>query len=86
VHLWSAIAEVHGVRIQQNRDLKCSSRAAMCKGGSAERLPVRVKLNSVAFVRERTMPTERPPIIGEIVPTFADKGCRVVSATESYGR
>jgi hypothetical protein len=32
------------------------------------------KLNSVALVRERTIPTERPPLVGEIVPTFADRG------------
>jgi hypothetical protein len=33
-----------------------------------------IKLNSVALVRERTMPTERPPLVGEVVPTFADRG------------
>jgi hypothetical protein len=36
-----------------------------------------------ALVRERTIPTERPPLVGEVVPTFADIGCRVVSATDS---
>jgi hypothetical protein len=41
------------------------------------------KLNSVALVRERTMPTERPPLVGEVVPTFADRECCVVSATDS---
>jgi hypothetical protein len=45
-----------------------------------------IKLNSVALVRERTMPTEHPPLVGEVVPTFADRGCRVVSATDSHGR
>jgi hypothetical protein len=34
----------------------------------------------VASVRERTIPTER------LVPTFADRGCQVVSLTDSYGR
>jgi hypothetical protein len=28
------------------------------------------------------MPTERPPLLGEVVPTFADRGCCVVSATD----
>jgi hypothetical protein len=28
------------------------------------------------------MPTERPPIVGEVVPTFADRGCCAVSATD----
>jgi hypothetical protein len=40
------------------------------------------KLNSVALVRERTIPTERHPLVGEVVPTFADRMCRVVSATD----
>jgi hypothetical protein len=31
--------------------------------------------NSVALIRERTMPTERPPLVGEVVPTFADRVC-----------
>jgi hypothetical protein len=45
-------------------------------------LPI-LKLNSVALVRERTIPTERPPHVGEVVPTFEDRGCHVVSATIS---
>jgi hypothetical protein len=49
-------------------------------------LPETKKLNSVALVRERTMPTERPPPVGEVVPTSADRGCCVVSATDSHGR
>jgi hypothetical protein len=28
------------------------------------------------------MPTERPPLVGEVVPIFADTGCFVVSATD----
>jgi hypothetical protein len=44
------------------------------------------KLNSVALVRERTIPTERPPLVGKVVPTFADRGCCVVSETDSHGR
>jgi hypothetical protein len=46
----------------------------------------KTKLNSVALVRERTIPTGRPPLFGEVVPTFADRGCRVVRATDSHGR
>jgi hypothetical protein len=44
------------------------------------------KLNSVALARERTVPTERPPLVGEVVPTFADRRCCVVSAADSHGR
>jgi hypothetical protein len=32
------------------------------------------------------MPIERPPLLGEVVPTFADRGCCVVSATDPSGR
>jgi hypothetical protein len=43
-------------------------------------MKLKLKLNSVALVREW------PPQVGEIVPTFADGGCCVVSATDSHGR
>jgi hypothetical protein len=49
-------------------------------------LLVQLKLNSVALVRERTIPTELPPFVGEVVPTFADIGCCEVSATDPHGR
>jgi hypothetical protein len=42
--------------------------------------------NSEAWVRERTIPTERPPLVGKLVPTFADRGCHVVSVPDSYCR
>jgi hypothetical protein len=44
------------------------------------------KLNSEALAYERSMLTERLPLVGEVVPTFADRRCRVVSATDSHGR
>jgi hypothetical protein len=47
---------------------------------------LKLKLNSVALVRERNVPTERPPLLGEVSVKFADKGCRVVIATDSHGR
>jgi hypothetical protein len=43
----------------------------------------KTKLISVVLVCERTMPTEQQPLVGEVVPTFAD--C-VVSATDSHSR
>jgi hypothetical protein len=46
----------------------------------------KLKLNSVALDRERTIPTKRPPRVGEVMPTFAERGCRVVSAVDSHGR
>ena len=39
-----------------------------------EQVTEQIKLNSVALVRERTIPTERPPPVGEVVPTFAGRG------------
>jgi hypothetical protein len=43
------------------------------------------KLNSVALVREQTIKTEQPLLVGEVVPTFADRGCHVVRAMDSHG-
>jgi hypothetical protein len=45
-----------------------------------------LKLTAVALIRERTIPTERPPLVGEVVPTSADRGCCMFSATDSHGR
>jgi hypothetical protein len=44
------------------------------------------KANSVVLVRQRTIPTERPPFVGEISANLADRGCRVVSSADPYGR
>ena len=32
--------------------------------------PLKTKLNSVALVRERTIPTKRPPLVGEVSANF----------------
>jgi hypothetical protein len=41
----------------------------------------------MVWVRERTIPTERPPLVGEVIANFfADRGCHVVSVTDPYGR
>jgi hypothetical protein len=38
-------------------------------------------------VRERTIPTERPPLVGEVIANFfADGGYHVVSVTYPYSR
>jgi hypothetical protein len=38
-------------------------------------------------VRERTLPTERPPLVGEVIVNFfADRERHVVSVTDPYGR
>jgi hypothetical protein len=40
----------------------------------------------MAYVRERTILTELPPLIGEVSVNFADRGSHVVSVTVPYGR
>jgi hypothetical protein len=40
------------------------------------------QINSVVLARKRTIPTERPSLVGEVSANFADRGCRVVSATD----
>ena len=42
--------------------------------------------SSVALVRERTIPTERPPPVGEVSSNFCGEGCHVVSTTDPHGR
>jgi hypothetical protein len=44
------------------------------------------KLNSMVWVRKRTIPTERPPLVGEVIANFADRGCHMVSMTDPYSR
>jgi hypothetical protein len=41
---------------------------------------------SGALVGQRTIPTERPPLVGEVSANLADRGCRVVRATNPHGR
>jgi hypothetical protein len=45
----------------------------------------KLKKNSVALVRKRTKPSDRR-LSAKLVPTFAFKLCRVVSATDPHGR
>jgi hypothetical protein len=40
----------------------------------------------MALVHKQTMPTERPPLVGEVSANFADRVCRVVSTTDPHGR
>jgi hypothetical protein len=49
-------------------------------------LPKQKKKTPWPLVRKRTIPTEQPPLVGEVSAKFADRGCRVVSATDPHGR
>jgi hypothetical protein len=42
--------------------------------------------HSVALVRKQIIPTERPPLVGEVGAKFADRECCVVRATDPHGR
>jgi hypothetical protein len=44
------------------------------------------KLNSLAWVLEGTIPTERLPLVGKVSAPFADTECHVVSVTDPYNR
>jgi hypothetical protein len=44
------------------------------------------KTNSVVLVCKRTIPNERAPLVGKLVPPLADRGSRMVSATNPRGR
>jgi hypothetical protein len=48
--------------------------------------PVPIRKNSVAWVRERNIPIERPPLFREVSANFLNRGCHVVSVTDPYGR
>jgi hypothetical protein len=52
----------------------------------AYRRSKRVQKKTVVLVRKRTIPTERPQPVGEVSTYLADRGCRVVSATDPHGR
>jgi hypothetical protein len=41
----------------------------------------------MVWVRERTVPTERLPLVGEVIANFLRiRGCHVVSVTDPYSR
>jgi hypothetical protein len=42
--------------------------------------------NSEVWVRERTIPTKRPPLVGEVSANFCGRGWHVVRVTDPYGR
>jgi hypothetical protein len=44
----------------------------------------KLRLNSVAWVRERTIPTERPPLASKVSANFCS--CNVVRVTDPYCR
>jgi hypothetical protein len=41
---------------------------------------------SVPIVRKRTIPTEQPPLVGEVIANFSGYRYRVLSATDPHGR
>jgi hypothetical protein len=41
--------------------------------------------NSVAWVREQTIPTERPLLVSDVSANFSDSGCHVISMMDPCG-
>jgi hypothetical protein len=85
----SSVEAVDHVRQASVRSLKWISRASAeltCVKGFSQNSagePTSETTNSVALVRERTIPTERPPLVGEISANFwRIEGCRMVSAAD----
>jgi len=83
VHLERNDAEEHDLHIKRSfYSYRAKLRIKTCQNSFA----TKTKLNSVALVRERTIPTERPPPVGEVSANFCGEGCHVVSATGPHGR
>jgi hypothetical protein len=61
-------------------------------GGAPEILFTNLRLNLLnnkqlrGLVHQQTIPTERPPLVGEVSVNFSGWGCRVVSATNPHSR
>jgi hypothetical protein len=50
-------------------------------------LSYKLKKNTVALVRERNIPTERQPLVGNVSANLLRiEGCHMVSVTDPYGR
>jgi hypothetical protein len=43
------------------------------------------KTNKLCGLSSRANYTDRSSLVGELVPTVGDRGCHVVSVTDSYG-
>ena len=50
--------------------LYVEGRLEWCADCRLKQVSTKLKLNSVALVRERTIPTERPPPVGEVSANF----------------
>jgi hypothetical protein len=67
--------------------VQCGDNIQQCKHQEYIIFNIQLKYKSVALFRKRTIPTERPPLLSaKLMPIFAAKGCRVVSATDPHGR
>jgi hypothetical protein len=74
-----------GKVVKERRAEKRKGKAKRRERRGEEKHTLKAKLNSMVWVRLRTIPTERPPLVGGL-PTFTDRGCHVVSVTDPYCR
>jgi hypothetical protein len=67
---------VHNVFLSYTLHIVLLQEITSGKSGELKELQyiLKLKLNSVALVRERTIPTERPPPVGEVSAKFAGRG------------
>jgi hypothetical protein len=72
--------KLHKAQVLPHNDQSCTPLSTQVDITSA------ALLNSVALVREHTIPTERPPFDGEVNDNFADSECRLVSSMDPHVR
>jgi hypothetical protein len=85
--LYVAVALLFGLHTVTLTSLLFTFHWPMCTVGEGHIAVYNKQTNSTALVRERTIPTERPPLVGQVNANFCwSRGCRVVSATDPHGR
>jgi hypothetical protein len=79
-------ADVHSVNTRNKHHLHRPTTNLSPFQKSAYYAGTKFSVNSVDLVRERTILTDRPPLVGEVSAIFADRECHVVSTADSHGR
>jgi hypothetical protein len=72
-------------RSSVKKEVKCSSENFGLPSADYKAFYSKTKLRSVACVRERTIPTQRPPLVGEVSAKLLLIECCVVSTMDPYG-
>jgi hypothetical protein len=59
--------QINSVHTLTSRFLEINFNLLTCNGHHKQ---TKKKANSMVWVRERTIPTERPPLVGEVIANF----------------